>query len=108
MFQLTKVCFNVRINPMLARDDLGQIQKMITTSLGDFFEKVLAPYLQGEFDKIDNQFKENGEDHDDIFRKLDQNQKEHDEMFVRLDRIENKVDGHERRIKKLEKTLQTS
>ena len=105
---------------MLSKSDLKAIRlvfdegfdkkfaKAFSQGIGDFFEKVLAPYLQGEFDKIDNQFRENSEDHDDIFRKLDQNQKEHDETFVRLDRIENKVDGHEKRIKKLEKTFQTS
>ena len=99
---------------MLTKNDLKAISqlfdgafdrkfaKAFSNGIGEFFEKILAPYLQGEFDKIDNQFKENSEDHDDIFRKLDQNQKEHDEMFVRFDRIENKVDGHERRIRALE------
>lgn len=86
---------------MFTKDDLGQIQKMITNSLVEFFDKVLKPY-------VDNQFKENSEDHDDIFRKLDQNQKEHDRMFARFDGLEDKVDGHDRRIKKLEKTLQAS
>lgn len=85
----------------MKKSDIQQIQKMLASTLGDFFDKVLKPY-------VDSQFKENDEDHDTIFRKLDQNQREHDRMFVRFDRLEEKVDGHESRIKKIEKTLQTS
>ena len=89
--------------------------KALSRGLGDFFDHVIVPYF-------DARLKENDEDHDEIFRKLDRNQEEHDEMFVRLDQnekdhkkifvkldlIEEKVDGHETRIKKLEKTFQTS
>ena len=93
---------------MLTKDDLSQIQEMTSNSLGEFFDKVLEPYFSGEFGRIDKRLQENDEDHDDMFRKLDQNQDQHDQMFVKLDSIEKKVDGHERKIKKLEKTLQTS
>lgn len=100
---------------MLTNNDLKKIQKLMADSLGDFFDKVLRPY-------VDNQFKENDEDHEEIFRKLRRNQKEHDEMFVRLgrndkdhkrifvrlDQIEEKVDGHEKRIKNLEKLSELS
>ena len=86
---------------MLTKKDLEQIQKMMSNSLGDFFDKIIVPYF-------DVKFKENDEDHDDIFRKLDKNRNEHDRMFIKLDSIEKKVDGHEKRVKTLEKTLQTS
>lgn len=85
---------------MLSRKDLQEIESLIvknvTHILGEFFEKSLAPYL-------DKQFKENDYDHEEIFRRLGKNDLEHERMFEKLNTIESKVDGHEKRIKKLEK-----
>ena len=85
----------------MKKTDDESIQKTISKSLGDFFDKILVPYL-------DAKFKVHDEDHDEVIMKLDHNQKEHDQILVKLESIENKVDGHQSRIKKLEKTLQTS
>ena len=97
---------------MMTQGDFEKIGKLmdnkITNALGDFFEHVLAPYLQGEFNRIDKKLKAHDEEFDDIHRKLDHNRDEHDKMFVRFDQIEKKVDGRDTRIKRIEKTLQTT
>lgn len=75
---------------MLDKNDLKAIgdliDKKVMTVLGEFFENVLAPYLDAKFKKNDNQ-------HDTIFRKLDE--------------IDDDLLDHEKRIKKLETTLQS-
>lgn len=91
------------------------IKDTMIDAISEFYEGVMFPYMDGRFTSIEDRLenvevdvKDLKEDMDDVQRKLYQNQKDHDEMFVRFDRIENKVDGHERRIKKIEKSLQTS
>lgn len=75
--------------------DENKIEEKVAKVLSNFFHETLMPYLEGKF-------KENDEDHEQIFRKLDRNQEEHDRIFEKLDGIEEKLVGHEKRIKKLE------
>ena len=96
---------------MLDKEDVKTIQDTIANSLEDFFENVLAPYLDKMTKKLDEHaelLKENTSDHDTFLRKLDANELQHDRILVKLDGIENGVKDHDKRIKRLEKTLAAS
>lgn len=81
----------------------------------EFYEGVIFPHFDERLNEtneklglVAEEVKDIKEDVSDLVIKSNQNTCEHDRMFVRFDQIEEKVDGHEGRIKKLEKTLQTS
>ncbi len=98
---------------MLTQKDVKDI---VINALGDFFENVLAPYLdrehkenQKEHEEIrailkshDKRFDTQDKDLDSIQRKLEKNEDDHEEIFDKLEDINQKVNGHEKRIKKLE------
>lgn len=70
---------------MLTKQDLNAIEKLIqknsSNALSEFFEKVLAPYLDEEHK---------------------QNQKEHEEIKEKISLIGEHINDHEKRIRKLE------
>lgn len=78
---------------MLTKKDLKQIGELINLKLADFFEQVIAPYLdkhvEKKFDEMDERF-------DQVDRKLDK-------MTGRLDRHDSTFNNHKKRIFRLEK-----
>ncbi len=70
---------------MLTKKDNKNIKAMIADSLGEFFENVLAPYL-------DRERRENQKEHEEI--KL--------ELGDKIDLINEHLKDHEKRISKLE------
>lgn len=90
---------------MLDKQDKREIKEIIGDAFSEFWDKVLAPYLDNEHKEMVKRFDENDKEHEKFAKVLRQNQEEHDEMFVRLDRIEKKFDGHEKRLTHVETTL---
>lgn len=85
-------------------------QKMMDL-LSEFCDTFISPNIDrfdNNFSEIKRRFDDQERETDSMQRKLDRNQVEHDEMFEQLDQIESKVDGHEGRIKKIEKAVVTS
>ena len=70
---------------MLTKKDVRGIKDMMVDTLGEFFENVLAPYL-------DREHKENQKQHEEI--KL--------ELGDKIDSINEHIKDHEKRISKLE------
>lgn len=66
---------------MLTKKDIKSIKDMMVGALGEFFETVLAPYL-------DHEHREN--------------QKEHEKLSSKVDLIDEHLKDHKRRISKLE------
>lgn len=114
---------------MLTKNDLSQIGRVVEDKVGkvvedrmrdamvDFYEQVIFPFpyfderlneTNKKVDFLTEEVTEIKEDVGDLVIKSNQNTREHDRIFVKLDSIEKKVDGHERRIKHLEKNFQTS
>ncbi len=70
---------------MLTKKDVKDIKDVVVHSLGEFFESVLAPYL-------DREHKENQKEHEEI--KV--------ELGDKIDLINEHLKDHEKRIAKLE------
>jgi len=105
---------------MLDKKDLKDIRSLFDSSfdvkikgaLTEFFETLILPYFENnekdheEMKKIlrkhDVRFDSQDRELDSIQRKLERNEDDHDEIFDRLEKIDQHVQGHEKRIKKLE------
>lgn len=76
---------------MLAKEDKKEVGEIMTEKLGEFFERVLAPYLDAE---------------------SKQNQKEHqeikEEVSSKVADLSEYIKDHEERIRKLEAVTRTN
>lgn len=74
---------------MLTKKDLTDVKKLVVSSLSEFFEKVLVPYL-------DNEHEENQVEHE----------KTRIELGDKIELINEHLNDHEKRITKLEDVAQ--
>lgn len=76
---------------MLTKTDLKNIdnltQKRIIEALSEFFEKILAPYLDREHDEIMKKFNQNDEDHEEIKQQLGEYIKDHEKRISKLESV---------------------
>ena len=82
---MTEEFLSDKMKIMLTKKDVRDIKDMMVDTLGEFFENVLAPYL-------DREHKENQKEHKEI--KL--------ELGDKIDLINEHLKDHKKRISKLE------